>query len=361
MTLLGAFVRPSCERVWAGGLVQLLREFGCSSGAARVALSRMVQRKLLDRVKDGRLAHYTLTARSEEVLAEGDRRIFSLGRERHEADRWTLLWHTIPEERRTEHAQLTRRLRFLGFGSAQDGTWISPHDREDEVARLVSSLGVSEYVVVLLGQPAASFDFLPFARRAWDLDHLDARYEAFAKEFGPLQSVRPRRQLSEREAFILRTRLTHTFRAFPFLDPELPDDYIPEPRNRSAAVQVFDSLYDELAPPAQRHFDAVTQLPSARRQQKVAAARQGQPKRRSRTLADATWGSRARTASPCPCGRHPPPGHVLERTIMLFVAARGRITNGPLADDSPDDLIKSTRSNRSSRSTDWAITGVGRS
>jgi phenylacetic acid degradation operon negative regulatory protein len=229
-----------------------------------------VQRRLLARVKDGRLAHYTLTQRSEEVLAEGDRRIFSLGREPHEAEQWTVLWHTIPEERRTDHARLTRRLRFLGFGSSQDGTWISPHDREDEVARLVSSLGVSEYVVVLLGQPAASFDFLPFARRAWDLDHLDTSYEAFAKEFKPFLSAGRRRQLSEREAFILRTRLTHTFRAFPFLDPELPDDYMPEPENRSAAVGVFDSLYDELAPPAQRHFNSVTQLPSAARRRRPA-------------------------------------------------------------------------------------------
>jgi phenylacetic acid degradation operon negative regulatory protein len=266
MTLLGAFVRPHCERVWAGGLVQLLTDFGCSAGAARVALSRMVQRELLGRVKDGRLAHYTLTPRSEEVLAEGDRRIFSLGRERHEAEQWTVLWHTIPEERRTEQARLTRRLRFLGFGSSQDATWISPHDREDEVARLVSSLGVSEYVVVLLGQPAASLAFLPFARRAWDLDHLDARYEAFAREYEPFLSARRRRQLSERDAFVLRTRLTHRFRAFPFLDPELPDEYMPEPRNRSAAVRVFDSLYHELAPAAQRHFELVTQLPGAHRE-----------------------------------------------------------------------------------------------
>jgi phenylacetic acid degradation operon negative regulatory protein len=272
MTLLGAFARPRCERVWAGGLVQLMSEFGCSPGTARVTLSRMVQRRLLARLKDGRLVHYTLTQRSDEVLAEGDRRIFSLGRERHEAEQWTVLWHTIPEERRTDHARLTRRLRFLGFGSSQDGTWISPHDREDEVARLVRSLGISDYVVVLLGQPAGSFDFVPFARRAWDLDHLDASYEAFAREFKPFISARRRSQLSEREAFILRTRQTHTFRAFPFLDPELPDDYIPEPKNRSAAVEVFDSLYDELAPPAQRHFNSVTQLPSAGRRRRAVRA-----------------------------------------------------------------------------------------
>jgi phenylacetic acid degradation operon negative regulatory protein len=263
LTLLGAFVRPTRrERIWAGGLVQLMAEFGFSRGAARVALARVAQRDLVARVRDGRLVHYNLTPRADDLLAEGDRRIFSLGRERHEAEHWTVLWQTIPDERRMEHARLTRRLRFLGFGSAQNGTWISPHDREAEVTRLVSSLGISEHVVVLLGQPAASLDFLPFARRAWDLDHLDARYEAFAREFAPFLSVRRRELLTDRETFLLRTRLVHTFRAFPFLDPELPDDYMPEPRHRSGAVEVFDNLYPALAPRAQRHFDAVTRPPT---------------------------------------------------------------------------------------------------
>lgn len=256
MTLLGAFVRPALQSVWSGGLVKLLGEFGFSPGAARVALMRLVQRDLLARTRDGRLVHYTLTRRCTEVLAEGDRRIFSLGRERHEVEQWTVLWQMLPERQRIQQARLTRRLRFLGFGSAQDGTWISPHDREAEVAKVISSLGVSDHVVVLLGEPAASLDFLPFARRAWDLDHLDARYEEFARDFSPYTSEQRREALSDQEAFGLRTRLIHTFREFPFLDPELPDDYMPEPRNRRGAVEVFDRLYVALAPAAQRHFDA---------------------------------------------------------------------------------------------------------
>jgi phenylacetic acid degradation operon negative regulatory protein len=48
------------------------------------------------------------------------------------------------------------------------------------------------------------------------------------------------------------------FRAFAFLDPEMPDAYMPEPRNRADAVEVFDTLYPALAAPAQRYFDAAT-------------------------------------------------------------------------------------------------------
>src|ERR671935_33975 len=81
MTLLGAHANPRRRRwIWSGGLVTLLEEFGFSTGAARVALNRLVARDLLAPAKKGRLVHYTLTPRTIAVLAEGDRRIFTLGR-----------------------------------------------------------------------------------------------------------------------------------------------------------------------------------------------------------------------------------------------------------------------------------------
>src|ERR1041384_8002853 len=137
MTLLGAYV-PDREQalVWAGGLVALLTEFGSTQNAARVALSRMVQRDLLEREREGRLVRYRLTRRTRDALAEGDRRIFRRG-ERTDATEppvcWTVLWHAIPDERRDARRRLAARLRFLGFGPVQDGLWVAPRDREAEV------------------------------------------------------------------------------------------------------------------------------------------------------------------------------------------------------------------------------------
>jgi len=131
ITMFGAYVHPRDATVWSGGLVTLLGEFGVSVGAARVALARLVRRDLLSRVKDGRRVHYRSTVRLQHLLDEGDRRIFSLGREEHRAELWTVLWHWLPEELRLQRGRLARRLRFLGFGSVQDGTWVSPHQREE--------------------------------------------------------------------------------------------------------------------------------------------------------------------------------------------------------------------------------------
>ena len=256
MTFLGAYAMPHDRVVWSGGLVTLLGDFGFSTGASRVALARMVRRGGLERLRSGRLVSYRPTPHTLALLEEGDRRIFSLGRSPHRAELWTVLWHAIPEERRLERARLARRLRFLGFGSAQDGMWISPRDREREVVALIESLGVGGYAGVMVGRPAAGLDFRALASRAWDLDALDSRYRAFVDEFSG--RARP---ADERAAFLLRTRLVHRFRRFPALDPELPDELMRAPAHRAKAVRLFHRLYEALAPKAQRHFDAVTTTP----------------------------------------------------------------------------------------------------
>ena len=164
MTFLGAYVVPHERPVWSGGLVTLLGEFGFSTGASRGALARMVRRGGLERLRNGRLVSYRPTPRTVALLEEGDRRIFSLGREPHRAELWTALWHAIPEARRLERGRLARRLRFLGFGSVQDGMWISPHDREREVVALVDELQVGGYAGVMVGRPAAALDFRALVR-----------------------------------------------------------------------------------------------------------------------------------------------------------------------------------------------------
>ncbi|HET6833915.1 MAG TPA: PaaX family transcriptional regulator C-terminal domain-containing protein [Acidimicrobiales bacterium] len=259
MTLYGAYVHPRDRLVWSGGLVTLLGELGFSPGSARVALTRLAARDMLARTKNGRRVYYSITPRSAAVLHEGDGRIFSLGRAPvPEHDQWTVLWHTIPEARRLQRARLTRRLRFLGFGPIQDGAWIAPHDRAREVTALLDELGVREHAGLMLGRPAASLDFSTFITRVWDLESLAARYRRFVQEYGRYQPDSVRDDIDDRHALLLRTRLIHTFRQFPFLDPELPEDLVPAPQHRPKAVRLFHDLYAALAPSAQRHFDEVT-------------------------------------------------------------------------------------------------------
>lgn len=254
LTLLGTYVRPFARTVWSGGLVVLLGEFGFSDGAARAALTRLVRRDLIERMRSGRLVHYRLTPRCERLLIEGDGRIFALGRLPAGAGPWTVLWHQIPEERRLERARLGRRLRFLGFGSVQDSLWVAPQDHSSEVLELLSELGVAEHGTVFVSSVRPGPGLPALVSRAWDLTGLEERYQAFCSEFSRHVSG----SLGDRDAFLVRTRLMHTFRAFAQLDPELPDELAPLSSARTRAAEIFDALYTGLAAPSQRHFDAVT-------------------------------------------------------------------------------------------------------
>jgi phenylacetic acid degradation operon negative regulatory protein len=211
---------------------------------------------LIARVRSGRLVHYRLTPRCERLLIEGDGRIFTLGRLPADAGPWTVLWHQIPEDRRLERTRLGRRLRFLGFGSVQDSVWVSPHDHCTEVVELVGELGVGEFATVFVARAGGGFGLPALVTRAWDLSGLAERYDAFCSGFE--RYLAPEIPLSDREAFLVRTRLMHTFRAFAQLDPELPDELAALSGPRTRAADIFEALYTGLAAPSQRHFDAVT-------------------------------------------------------------------------------------------------------
>jgi phenylacetic acid degradation operon negative regulatory protein len=257
VTILGAHLRRPGQRVWSGGMVEILGEFGFSTEAARAALSRLVTRGLLERQREGRLVFYTLSPRAHELLAEGDRRIFTFGRGAPAADAWTVVWHTIPEDRRVERAQLAQRLRFLGFGSVQDATWIAASDREQEIRALLHALDVEEHASMFLGRIARGTERALLLSGAWDLGDLERRYRAFIDEYGIHLDPRKRERLAARQAFTVRTRMLHTFRGFPSADPELPESIAPGAAMRAEAVVTFDAIYDALAEAATRHFAEV--------------------------------------------------------------------------------------------------------
>jgi phenylacetic acid degradation operon negative regulatory protein len=179
ITILGAHLRRPGETVWSGGMVEILGTFGFTTEAARAALARLVLRGLLTRHKHGRLVHYMLTGRADELLAEGDRRIFSFGRAVPAQDAWTVLWHAIPEDRRVQRSRLARRLRFLGFGSIQDATWVAASDREKEVLALLGGLGVESFASVFTGRLSVSLTPRALLAQAWDLQTLGVLYDYF--------------------------------------------------------------------------------------------------------------------------------------------------------------------------------------
>ena len=250
LTILGDYVWDHPRQVWSGGLVRLLEDFGFTTASARLALSRLSRRGLVASSKRGRLTFYELTHDGHTLLAEGRRRLFSFGRDEPWDGRWTILSYSLPEERRADRERLRKRLSFLGFGSAHDGTWLSPRDRVDAAMALLGELGLERDAHIFRGWLKSGGDVADVINRCWDLRALRDRYERYVADLGPYATPQAQRELDDATAFIVRTRATHEYRRFPSADPELPEEIVGSQWARGEAVAVFRSLWEGLRPAA---------------------------------------------------------------------------------------------------------------
>jgi phenylacetic acid degradation operon negative regulatory protein len=165
-----------------------------------------------------------------------------------------VLWHALPESLRVQRARFAAQLRFLGFGSVQDATWVAARDREVEVRRLLAQLGIEAYVSVLVGRLAHDPPPRALVAQAWRMEETAARYEAFLADQRDLVSARGRARLDPAEAFRRRMLMLHRFRAFPSADPELPPDIDPLGELRARVVDCFTQLYEALQAPSEAYF-----------------------------------------------------------------------------------------------------------
>ena len=256
-TLFGTYVLPNPRPVWSGGVVQALEDLGFTRAAARIALSRLVRKGYLTRLKAGRRVYLEMSEELRRILAEGEQRIFSFGTPEAASSTWTLLSYSIPEELRAERDRLRKRLAFLGFGSIHDAFWFTPRDRVDVVLKILDELELSRYAEVFRGAPVGGTDVSALIGRAWNGERVMRLYDAFTAEFAQYRNPGVRQRLPDRDCFLVRTRAVHQFRQFVELDPELPSTPA-EQESRQRAIETFTEVYAALADLATSYFDRIT-------------------------------------------------------------------------------------------------------
>jgi phenylacetic acid degradation operon negative regulatory protein len=156
----------------------------------------------------------------------------------------------VPEEQRALRHALRTHLRWLGFAPLYDGMWISPHDAVSQTLEALRDLKVERATVLLATVPAGN----PLAGTpivAWDLEHIRKMYQRFVEEYEPLLERVREGGVSASEALITRTALMDTWRNFPNLDPELPDQLLPPGWPRRQAREIFAEVYNGLGPLAE--------------------------------------------------------------------------------------------------------------
>lgn len=234
----------------SAALVELLADFGVTDAAARAALSRLVKQGLLASSKSGRNTFYGLTAKASAVLDEGKSRIFEFGAGTQRwSGEWTLVAFSIPESSRSTRGSLRTRLRWLGFAPLYDGVWISPYDRHEQALGELRSLGITTATAFRATVPDGGSDGgLP--RTAWNLGEVTELYEDFIVSTRALRDQLGTGLLDDTSALVERTRLMDAWRAFPAVDPDIPEQLLPDGWPRPEARELFLATYDSLGDPA---------------------------------------------------------------------------------------------------------------
>lgn len=242
-TLFGDYVAHRGGEIWTSSLLELMELLGTSERAVRSTLSRMTRKGWLKSQKYGRRSRYSLTPAGKALLEVGGRRIFESIITQWD-QQWTMVVYSLPEQKRRRRHHLRTQLSWLGFGLLAPGTWISPHDRREELSDLAADLGVEAHVDFFCGLYLGPGTAQELVQRCWDLEVLASQYQEFINRHLPAyQECASQDQpmsLTAEECFLRRFWLTHDFQSFPLKDPNLPTALLPPDWIGFAARQLFD-------------------------------------------------------------------------------------------------------------------------
>jgi phenylacetic acid degradation operon negative regulatory protein len=178
LTFLGEYLlgRETC--VYSGSIIDVLGKLEISEYATRSTLTRMVNRGLLRRQRQGQRMYFGLTDRSARILEDGQQRLWKTPAINADWDgQWTVLGFSLPGSWQRERHGLRSQLSWAGFGPLQGGLWIAP--ATPDVGQIVASLGLESHVRIFRAHADSMTDVDQMVRDAYDLDGLAARYEDF--------------------------------------------------------------------------------------------------------------------------------------------------------------------------------------
>ncbi|WP_028935171.1 PaaX family transcriptional regulator [Pseudonocardia spinosispora] len=252
VSLYGLYARQRDGWLSIASVVRLMADLGVDGQAVRSSISRLKRRGLLVPTKVDGAAGYTLSPVAEEILADGDVRIF--GRRRASvADGWLLVVFSVPESERDKRHQLRSALTRLGFGTVAPGVWVAPAHLEAEANEVLARLGVAEYAEVFQGRHVAPGDPRGNVARWWDLESLRQLYDTFLQRYQPVQQRWSGDANDPAKAFADYVQMLTEWRQLPYADPGLPLELLPADWNGAEAEALFGALRERLACPAAEH------------------------------------------------------------------------------------------------------------
>jgi phenylacetic acid degradation operon negative regulatory protein len=250
ITILGEFVLPAAQPVWTGTLVDVLAMLDVEEKSARQALARTAAEGWLSSDRVGRRVRWHLTAPGHRLLVEGAERIYSFGSNAVDWDgRWLVLLVSVPESMRELRHTLRTRLSWAGFGTPTPGVWISPHaDAESAANQILADLALPTNAMSFVATYGAMGRQEDMVASAWDLAEVAQRYAGFIDEFGTPD-------VPDADAVLrAQTQLVQAWRRFPFLDPQLPRELLPQDWIGTRAAILFNDRHIQWRDAARRRW-----------------------------------------------------------------------------------------------------------
>lgn len=257
LTILGEFVLPRDEPVWTQVLLDVLGALGVEPKSARQALARTAAEGLLESDRAGRRVRWSLTPSGRRLLTDGAERIYGFGATSRPWDgRWLVLLVSVPEARRQLRHRLRTRLAWAGLGSPAPGVWVSPDPgKQPEVADVLADLDLASVSSSFVGPFGEIGAQSAVVAQAWDLAEVEAAYEEFLDAFADAEPTTPAEVLAH------QIHLVHAWRRFPFLDPRLPAELLPQHWAGTRAAERFALLHARWDHPAQQHWQQLAGRP----------------------------------------------------------------------------------------------------
>ncbi len=224
---------------WTQEILYLLGLLGVSEQATRSTLLRMKRKGWLDVERNGRRSRYRLSPIGREITQQGDRRIFE-PQATNWNESWQLVVYSLPESKRPLRTELRKKLVWFGFGNLTSGTWITPHNRQKEMADVIAQLDIQEYVSVFQAQSVGGMSNREIVAKCWDLVTLGKEYELFNAYWQPrFEAIELDWLGSAEKCFMERFQLTFDFQPFPRRDPNLPVALLPSVWSGHEARTIF--------------------------------------------------------------------------------------------------------------------------
>jgi phenylacetic acid degradation operon negative regulatory protein len=254
--LFGDYLRYRGGEARLRSLVALMGCFDIPETTVRVVMARLRKEGWLSSRRDGRETVYALTDAAWSLLDEGRERIFLRAQGPWDGQ-WHMVIYSVPESERGLREQLRKKLAWLGFGPLSSSVWLSPHDR----GGLLKQAFVDEpsaRLDVFRSRSAGHAADRDIAARSWDLGGLDRAYAEFLATYRSRLAAYRSGEMEGADALVERMKLVHDYRRFPFRDPDLPPELLPEQWSGRVAHDVFLEAHGLLRGPAEAWVDALT-------------------------------------------------------------------------------------------------------